>query len=377
MSRKPTSTSVVKPTSAPSSSIPSDVCPVCRRVRYLNTDMEFLINPDCYHPMCSNCVEHIFKSGPAQCPYASCTKTLRHKGFRAAFFGDLSVEREVDIRRRVAAAYNNVEEDFETLRDWNNYLQDVEDLTFDLISGGDAERAAAEQKLLAREQTFKDEIERNRRRGRDQDKARKEREAAEQQAARERRAEEAREEARAREAEAAVNREVMDALARGDKGSAEEITRRIVSQNRARVAAISGAHFPSLLDSETGPLTAKTNMLSIRGLKQRPAMSADDEDASKPYDPFAGLSLKPARYDAERNESLYPNTWLQDARAREDHRVPGYSVQEYVSRALFDAFAGLGVSIEDDKADAARAIGTVGAEAAAATGKTGVEDVFA
>ncbi|KAJ8122569.1 hypothetical protein ONZ43_g1273 [Nemania bipapillata] len=169
MSRKPVNggSTVVRLSSGPTTALPSDICPVCKRVRYLNTDMEFLINPECYHPMCSNCVTNIFKSGPAQCPYATCTKTLRQRGFRSAFFGDLAVEREVDIRRRVAAAYNMVEDDFETLRDYNNYLQDVEDLTFDLISGGDAERDAAEQKLLHREQQFREEIERNKRRGRE------------------------------------------------------------------------------------------------------------------------------------------------------------------------------------------------------------------
>ncbi|KAL2161415.1 hypothetical protein VTH06DRAFT_7976 [Thermothelomyces fergusii] len=100
-----------------------DMCPVCKTIRYLNRDMEFLINPECYHSMCSNCVNRLFNDGPNQCPYAGCHRTLRRKGFRSAFFGDLAVEREVDIRRRVAAVFNQVEDDFETLEDYNNYLQ--------------------------------------------------------------------------------------------------------------------------------------------------------------------------------------------------------------------------------------------------------------
>lgn len=342
--------------------------------------MEFLINPECYHPMCSNCVTNIFKSGPAQCPYATCTKTLRQRGFRSAFFGDLAVEREVDIRRRVAAAYNMVEDDFETLRDYNNYLQDVEDLTFDLISGGDDERSAAEQKLLHREQQFRDEIERNKRRGREAEITRQKRAEAEAEAARQRRLDEQREDARARAEEATINAEVMEALARGEPGSAAEIQSRIVAQKRARVAAISGAHFPSLLDAgiSSGNARGTSNTLSIRGLKTK-KISEEEEDLSKPYDPFAGLgpALEPSRYEVH---DAYPNPWLDAARTNDDHRAPGYSVPEYIARAMFDAFAGLGVSIADEKKEMARGPGTVAAaEAAGAnrvSGRLGVDDVF-
>jgi CDK-activating kinase assembly factor MAT1 len=339
--------------------------------------MEFLINPECYHPMCSNCVDNIFKSGPAQCPYASCNKTLRYKGFRSAFFGDLAVEREVDIRRRVATAYNNVEDDFETLRDYNNYLQDVEDLTFDLISGGDEERAAAEQKLLHREQEFREEIERNKRRGREAELSRQKRSAAEAEAVRQRRLEEQREEARARAEEATINAEVMGALARGEPGSAAEIQARIVAQKRARVAAISSTHFPGLQD--TGVASSNKNALSIRGLKTK-KVSDEEEDLSKPYDPFAGLSpaaLEPTRYQVH---DAYPNPWLDPARTNDDHRVPGYNVDEYVTRCMFDAFAGLGVNIADEKRDAPRGPATVAAaEVASAnrvSGRLDVDNVF-
>ncbi|KAI0198273.1 CDK-activating kinase assembly factor MAT1-domain-containing protein [Astrocystis sublimbata] len=381
MSRKPITnggSTVVRLTAGPTTAIPSDICPVCKRVRYLNTDMEFLINPECYHPMCSNCVTNIFKSGPAQCPYATCIKTLRQRGFRSAFFSDLAVEREVDIRRRVAAAYNMVEDDFETLRDYNNYLQDVEDLTFDLTQGTDDERRAAEQKLLHREQEFRDEIERNKRRGRDAELNRQKREAADAEALRQRRLEEAHEDARIRQEEASINAEVMEALSRGEPGSAAEIQARIVAQKRARVAAISSTHFPSLLDSEA----KSSNTLSIRGLKTKKNGDDDAEDLSKPYDPFAGLgpALEPSRYQLR---EPYPNHWLDGARTNDDHRVPGYSITEYVSRAMLDAFAGLGVNIADEKKDEARGPGTMGAaEAAAAAtnhrgpGRMEVDNVF-
>lgn len=80
-----------------------DICPVCKSSRYLNPNMRFLINPECYHQMCESCVDRIYSHGPAPCRVAGCGKTLRKNRFRKKTFEDVEIEREVDIRRRVAA----------------------------------------------------------------------------------------------------------------------------------------------------------------------------------------------------------------------------------------------------------------------------------
>ncbi|KAI1479353.1 CDK-activating kinase assembly factor [Daldinia eschscholtzii] len=382
MSRKQiTSTATVRSSAEPSSQVPTDICPVCTRVRYLNKDMEFLINPECYHPMCTNCVSNIFGKGPAQCPYASCTKTLRQRGFRTPFFKDLRVEREVDVRRRVQAVFNMTPEDFVSLRDYNDYLQQVEDLTFDLVNGDEADQRNAEQKLLAYEQKHKEDIEKNKKKGREADSLRRQREAAEAEAARQRRLEEQREEERARAEEASINADVMEALERGEPGTAAEIQARIIAQKRARVAEIAGSHFPRRLGNTitttapgSGSGSGSDTLLSIRGLKDKNKRDEDADYYLRPYDAFAGLDLKPTRYELQ---DRYDNPWLEDARTRDDHRVPGYSAHEYEARAMFDAFAGLGVFIADEKEDAQKAVGTVAAaEGAKVAGKV-EEDVFA
>ncbi|KAF1828957.1 CDK-activating kinase assembly factor [Decorospora gaudefroyi] len=122
-----------------------DICPVCKSSRYLNSTMEFKINPACYHRMCDTCVERIFKKGNNMCPVAGCAKTLAYKGFRRATFEDLQVEREVDIRKRVMKVMNKKEDDFETLRDYNDYLEQVEEITWNLILNIDKD--ATERKL--------------------------------------------------------------------------------------------------------------------------------------------------------------------------------------------------------------------------------------
>ena len=83
----------------------AESCPVCKSSRYLNSNLRFLVNPECYHKMCESCVDRIFSHGPAPCPIAGCARTLRKGKFREATFEDLKVEREVDIRRRVASMY--------------------------------------------------------------------------------------------------------------------------------------------------------------------------------------------------------------------------------------------------------------------------------
>ena len=67
--------------------------------------MRFLVNPECYHRMCESCVDQIFGQGPRPCPMAGCRKTLRRNKFRTQTFEDLAIEREVDIRARVAGMY--------------------------------------------------------------------------------------------------------------------------------------------------------------------------------------------------------------------------------------------------------------------------------
>lgn len=361
MSRKPGVTTFMRssnPTTA-ANYIPEDICPVCKRNRYLNTTMTFKINPECYHPMCSQCVETIFKSGPAQCPYASCSKTLRLKGFREAMFADLTVQREVDIRKRVAAVFNNSEDDFETLRDYNNYLQDVEDLAFALVYGEETERRAAEEKLADYEQHHKAEIERNKRKGTEAEALRQRRQKEADAAAAARKAELLREEEEARKEEAKLNQEVMEALQRGEAGSAAEIQARILANKKATLARMNGSLGAGLDVAGRG--------ISIRGLRKKNGQSADEEDRNKPYDPYAGITLVPSRYTLHNN---YESPWLEPAKGQWDHNVGGYSTQEFVARAMFEAFAGLGVIIGEEKASDQKSVGTAGARDAAAANKT-------
>ena len=338
-----------------------DICPVCKTMRYLNKDMEFLINPECYHPMCSTCVNRIFNDGPNQCPYAGCHKTLRRRGFRAPYFGDLKVEREVDIRKRVATVFNQVEDDFTDLRAYNDYLEKVEDMVFELLNGSDASKARAEAKLSAYEQQHKAEIERNKRMRNLTDEKAKQLMAADEAAARLRRLEAFKEDEEERREKAKFQEEMLDGMTNAAEGHARQAVNRIILKKRGqnKAAAVSAASAASHLGLPG---------LSIRGLKEK----RRPEDENKPYDPFGGLDLAPTRYHID-DTAAYRNEWLDIARGRDDMRVGGYSADEYLGRAVFEAFAGLGVFVSEELGGAAVAT----AEAALAAGdRMEVDDVF-
>lgn len=119
------------------------MCPICKTDRYLSPNMNFLINPECYHKICESCVDRIFSLGPTACPYPKCGKILRKNKFKKQVFDDLNIEKEIDIRKRVSAIYNKTEEDFDTLQAYNKYLEEVEDIVFNLSEGINVEETEA------------------------------------------------------------------------------------------------------------------------------------------------------------------------------------------------------------------------------------------
>lgn len=331
------------------SQVDEESCPVCKTQRYFNKDMEFVINPECYHRMCKTCMERIFRDGPNQCPYAGCHKTLRLRGFKTAYFSDLGVEREVDIRRRVAAVFNKVEDDFDSLDSYNEYLERVEDLTDNLVNGSEDKKSIAERELLDWEAQHKADIERNKKLAREGDDARQKRLAAEQEAARQRRLRDLQEEADEKASAARFREEMLDSLQTAESGQAKQAMSKVMLKKRGqqkRDAAIDAY--------AAGTGNGTTSGLSIRGLRDRKAEAAAAAAASDdgPYDPYGGLDLSMTRIDLSPHKLQdYRSEWVDITRSRHDFTVGGYSTDEYLSRALFDVFSGLGVFVGDEKTD--------------------------
>jgi CDK-activating kinase assembly factor MAT1 len=80
-------------------------------------------------------MEVLFVKGSGPCP--DCGVILRKGQFRDQLFDDPFYEREVDIRKRILKDYCKTEEDFATLREFNDYLEEIEHIVFNLVKNTD------------------------------------------------------------------------------------------------------------------------------------------------------------------------------------------------------------------------------------------------
>lgn len=76
-----------------------------------------------------------FITGSGSCP--DCNVPLRRSNFRVQLFEDSMVEKEMDIRKRVLKDFNKKEEDFSTLREYNDYLEEIEVIIYNLVNNID------------------------------------------------------------------------------------------------------------------------------------------------------------------------------------------------------------------------------------------------
>ncbi|OIR57740.1 MAG: transcription/repair factor TFIIH subunit Tfb3 [Amphiamblys sp. WSBS2006] len=101
-----------------------ECCPVCRNDSYLAPEMKLLV-PLCFHRLCTVCIDRLFKKGPAKCPEIECVEILRKTDFFEPFFGDLHLEKEVRMRRRVGV-HKKTRESFNSEEEYADYLEELE-----------------------------------------------------------------------------------------------------------------------------------------------------------------------------------------------------------------------------------------------------------
>ncbi|KAL6250716.1 TFIIH/NER complex subunit [Rhinocladiella similis] len=114
-------------------SIGANKCPVCGSDPRTHPGLRFKINTKCYHRICEGCVDRNFSSGKAECPVAGCHVNLWKREWRPQTFEDLKIEREVEIRKSVGKTLDRREEEFETKRDYDDYLELKEELIMNLV----------------------------------------------------------------------------------------------------------------------------------------------------------------------------------------------------------------------------------------------------
>ncbi|XP_046403763.1 CDK-activating kinase assembly factor MAT1 [Ischnura elegans] len=110
------------------------VCPRCKTTKYRNPSLKLMVNV-CGHTLCESCVDLLFLKGSGSCP--ECNVPLRRSNFRVQLFEDPVVEKEVDIRKRILKDFNKRQEDFSTLREYNDYLEELETIIWNLTNNID------------------------------------------------------------------------------------------------------------------------------------------------------------------------------------------------------------------------------------------------
>lgn len=131
-------------------------CPRCKTTKYRNPSLKLMVNV-CGHTLCENCVEMLFVRGSGNC--VQCDTPLRKSNFRVQLFEDPTVDKEVEIRKKVLKIYNKRDFDFSSLREYNDYLEQVEEIVFNLTNNIDVEDTKLKMEQYQREN--RDVIQRN------------------------------------------------------------------------------------------------------------------------------------------------------------------------------------------------------------------------
>ena len=335
--------------------------------------MRFLVNPECYHKMCESCVDRIFSQGPAPCPVAGCARTLRKQRFRRQTFEDLQIEREVDIRRRVAGIFNRRQEEFLDLRAYNDYLENVENLTFNLLYNIDVKETEA--KLAAYAAQNKASITQNAALENAEQTNAQAQFAAQKEQAKLRREKSIREDEDERRSKLQAEKDAQERIAQG--ANPRETQKVVLKKSTARrtkgttVTAAAGAA-ATAASSLSPPAAGADNgappppVFEIQGLK--PVVAPEPKKA---YEPFGGLAIQTEYFTLQKR---YEHPWLEKARVDPAITTGGYDVKEYCSRAMMEAFAGLGVFVGEEieeKDSRGKGEGTEAAAIAAGGGAEG------
>ncbi|ORY33526.1 MAT1-domain-containing protein, partial [Rhizoclosmatium globosum] len=117
---------------------------------------------------CESCINRLFLAGAAPCPF--CKTSLRKSNFVTQTFEDLRVEKEVHYRKKVGKFFNKRLEDFNyDQRKFDDYLEEVEDIMFNLINDVDVQ--ATNERVEKFRQENKDLIAANLNRQANEDRA--------------------------------------------------------------------------------------------------------------------------------------------------------------------------------------------------------------
>lgn len=106
-------------------------CPRCKTTKYRNPQLKLLVNV-CGHPLCEKCIELMFANGSAKC--YQCPTPLKRGNFKRQLFQDSQVEKDIQVRRDILRKFNKSQDAFTSLREYNDYLEKLETVIYNLAN---------------------------------------------------------------------------------------------------------------------------------------------------------------------------------------------------------------------------------------------------
>jgi CDK-activating kinase assembly factor MAT1 len=87
----------------------------------------------CGHQFCTSCVDREL-SRRREFPCPICDTPVKKVTLSTRTLDDVQCEKDTSWRRRVMKVFNKVEENFATLLEYNNYLEEVEDVIYSIVN---------------------------------------------------------------------------------------------------------------------------------------------------------------------------------------------------------------------------------------------------
>jgi len=273
---------------------------------------------------------------------------------------------------------NRRQDEFTTLLAYNNYLEEVETMTFNLLYNTDVK--ATKDKLSSYEKQNASSISRNKTLQKQESANAEAQLASQKEQAKIRRAEAMREEEDERREREEGKRELIHRLAEG-KGDADQIvqeTQKVqLKKSSARGEKARLAQLKQQSQARNDGLKADNGAASvaftIEGLKP-----VEEVEPDKPYDPFGGMTLERDYYMLQED---YEHPWLERLKTDSQLTAGGYDIREYYARTMLEAFSGLGVFVAEEVAQRdlsadSREIATATAAVAGGDGARETDDVL-
>eukprot|EP00123_Amoebidium_parasiticum_P013184 comp21815_c0_seq1/m.31079 comp21815_c0_seq1/g.31079 ORF comp21815_c0_seq1/g.31079 comp21815_c0_seq1/m.31079 type:complete len:323 (-) comp21815_c0_seq1:512-1480(-) len=117
----------------------ADTCPKCARDRGVHHNMVFMVSP-CGHKVCDDCRQRMYGyNQSAQCH--QCRMVVNKNAWTEQRFEDIGVQKEVQIRAKYQKEWNKTREDFKTLDEYNDYLEEFEEIIYCLVNNENVEWA--------------------------------------------------------------------------------------------------------------------------------------------------------------------------------------------------------------------------------------------